>query len=201
MLHSIPFTFYVSPFDILRQVQYTLGACFLLVTFYFILSTQVVHAQAQDHEFKSDFLKLNSRAFAFAGGWSVGNMAFSGTELILLNANNNSGSELYRAQMNLGWSAVNTAIFALGYRQQMKLSTDPKVDWLEQHRKTKRAFMINTFLDVLYIGAGALLTQYEKGEIPRNQGFGQAIMFQGSFLLGFDAFMWWKNSRLKKKYR
>ena len=169
-----------------------LGFCLPILTF----------AQTKELEFKNYVLKLNKQAFAFAGGWSIGNLAYSSTEFILLSYNDPKNSEaLARAQMNMGWSAINTAIFGLGYWQQSKLAKKEGLNWYQEQRKMKNLFLINSALDIAYIGAGYLINRSTKGDVAQNRGFGQAIMFQGSFLLAFDSFMWLKHRRLSRSRR
>jgi len=167
---------------------------------FLILLSASAYAQSSKLDFKSEVLKLNNQGMAFAGGWSLGNMAYSGTELVTLSFNDPKNSEaMYRSQMNLAWSGINTAIFGLAYWGQNKLAKKDDIDWYKQQKKYQNSFMINTFLDVLYIGGGYWLSQRTKGDLAQNQGFGQAIMFQGSFLLGYDAIIWYKHYRLRKR--
>jgi hypothetical protein len=47
----------------------------------------------------------------------------------------------------------------------------------------------NTGLDVLYVGVTGLLLSRKK---PMLRGFGLGVLVQGSFLLVFDGYFWWK---------
>jgi cytochrome bd-type quinol oxidase subunit 2 len=171
----------------------------LLIAFSTFISIGL-SAQSDTEVFKNEFLSLNKQGFAFSGAWSAGGLVFSGTEFLIMSYKDPKNNEaMARAQMNMAWSAINTGIFAFGYWQQKKLEKTQNIDWYEKQRKTKNLFLINTFLDVAYVGAGYLLSQSEKGDLSQNRGFGQAIMFQGSFLFAFDGIIWLKHRKLSRK--
>lgn len=166
----------------------------LLLTSLFLSFCLSGTCQKLDSLTRMSYLNSNQQAFVFAGAWSAGNLALSSLQLY-----QTTGIPQHRAQMNLAWSAINTAIFSFAYAQNQKLIHAPNLDWKERRQKFKRAFMINTFLDVAYIGGGYLLTRHTGQNPEQNKGFGQAIVFQGSFLLGFDAFMWFKHRKKNNK--
>lgn len=97
-------------------------------------------------------------------------------------------------EMNAIWGAVNGGIAVMGYagsRKELaeKLSCSKL---LQRYEGTKRLYLINAGLDVVYIGTGALLWQH--GDHTNNnpamwRGFGKSLVVQGAFLFVFDNVM------------
>jgi hypothetical protein len=64
---------------------------------------------------------------------------------------------------------------------------------LSKHLKTENLLLINSALDVGYIGAGFLLRYFSTGSENRAdllKGYGNSVILQGSFLLVFDLVMY-----------
>ena len=64
-------------------------------------------------------------------------------------------------------------------------------------RGKRISFAVNTFLDVLYIAAGALMIGLadRTGSQRGSEGAGWAMITQGGFLLGYDVYGWAASSR------
>jgi len=93
--------------------------------------------------------------------------------------------------MNFLWGVVNTGIAAMGIAGVRK-ETTARLNYEESYNRylaTKKLYLINAGLDVLYIGAGVGLYEYSQSA-KNNQalysGFGKSIAIQGVFLLLFD---------------
>lgn len=117
------------------------------------------------------------------------------------------GTNKYFYQMNTFWGAVNTGVALLGYRNaQRKMTTKiSAVAAVKAGQKTERIFLVNTALDLVYIGAGAYVRN--RGNIrgdARLKGYGSSVMLQGIFLTLFDAAMYKlqrdNNRKLKTLY-
>jgi len=143
----------------------------VLLLIIFALYFQKLSAQ------ENDFLKHTVQTgTGFLGGWAVGNLAVSGLDL-----NQSSGADYYFHEMNMYWGGVNLAL--TGFTLFSK-----KVP-----NKMDKIYLVNAFLDLAYIGGGWYL--YDRGLSTENldfrwQGYGKSIILQGSFLLFYDAIMY-----------
>jgi hypothetical protein len=101
--------------------------------------------------------------------------------------------------MTVAWAVINAliALIALrGVRRKARQHADAPTQqgWL---RQLVRLLWLNVALDVVYIAVGMGLTLWE----PTNRmlhGFGWAVMVQGGFLLGFDAWHGWRLPRVAR---
>ena len=95
----------------------------------------------------------------------------------------------YAYQMSWMWGAVNGVLAGVGLAGALGASPGarPYREALMEARSTETLFLVNGVLDLAYVGAGAWL--WERGlrtADPRTQGYGQAVVVQGAFLLLFD---------------
>ncbi|HRI65153.1 MAG TPA: hypothetical protein PK156_12980 [Polyangium sp.] len=90
---------------------------------------------------------------------------------------------------NVAWGAIDGVIAGFGYRGIRKQSVldKPVSYWTARDRKTRKIFLINAGLDVLYIAGGAALMGLGKSDFVKGSGAG--VILQGSFLLLFDGAM------------
>lgn len=108
-------------------------------------------------------------------------------------------------EMNAIWGAINGGIAVMGYagsRKELaeKLSCSKL---LLRYEGTKRLYLINAGLDVIYMGTGALLWQY--GDHTTNnaamwRGFGKSLVVQGAFLFVFDNVMFASHQRRNSQW-
>jgi hypothetical protein len=92
----------------------------------------------------------------------------------------------------LGWSAINLGIAVPGLLALRKEARTPRdiADMLAAQRRTEALYLINTGLDLGYMGLGlwmqerGLRTAGENG--ARLRGFGNAVLVQGAFLFAYD---------------
>lgn len=133
------------------------------------------------------------------GAWGTSNLIASTADFAL-----QQDSDQARAfhAMNLGWASVNLVLAFSGLWKESKAKSLSEEETWRRYQKQKTIFLVNTFLDLGYVGAGAALnlTAQNSKESERNRGFGNAIMYNGAFLFLFDGLTWWqyqKNIKLR----
>jgi hypothetical protein len=120
-------------------------------------------------------------------GWAVANIASGIPGAILVESD-----ARYVHEMNALWNSVNLTLGVIGLVNNGR--KPPKADSIADarriNRRTRRVYVINGVLDVVYIGAGALTAalgdRYDK---PRVRGWGASVVFQGAWLFAFDLAM------------
>jgi hypothetical protein len=106
--------------------------------------------------------------------------------------------------MNAIWGAVNFGIATAGYvgnRKEVKKEMDCS-RMLHRYEATKRLYLLNAGLDVLYVGTGVALNSYadEFNNPARWRGYGKSIAMQGVALLIFDGTMFAMHHKQDKKW-
>lgn len=148
----------------------------------FVLTTAAGLAQTK----QTEFIATNKKGMAVLATWSVANMAVNGA--LLFTKPNEQQLGFYST--NMAWNGVNGL---LAFSALHKLN---KASFNEDYpKKLKRAFAVNTFIDLGYIAAGGALALH-KNSTNQVVGVGQSIALQGTFLLVFDAIMWQSNARI-----
>ena len=112
-----------------------------------------------------------------------------------------AGSHHYLHQMNLMWNSVNLGIAAYGLIAGPPPFTEAVETLVSQHMKSERLYIINSGLDLIYMGAGGYLLHRSKKAVEKSdllKGYGQSLLLQGGFLLIFDTALWalQRNTRL-----
>lgn len=161
---------------------------YLAVFFIFIFLFSHIEAQniAQGTSFCEQGMKINNGGMMVLGGWAVANMAVGAYGWSAF-----EGQKKYFYQMNLFWNMVNATIagIALSNNLGYDCSSVSYNSYLSSHLSTEKTLLINSALDVGYIGAGFLLKYFSTKASQRNdllQGYGNSLIFQGGFLLVFD---------------
>lgn len=100
--------------------------------------------------------------------------------------------------MNGLWNTVNLGLATLTIASK----NNPNQNVLNYQKKIERLFLVNTFLDVGYIASGWLMKNnlYENSKNPDLiKGYGNSLILQGSFLLLYDAIMFYthRNNRIR----
>lgn len=152
------------------------------------------------NSFNRERMKKNNNLMLALGGWSIMNIA-SGT----IGAFTTVNTTKHFHQMNALWNTVNFSLAAGGilrYRIDKNKTFNLSTTIQEQH-KTEKIFLLNSALDVSYIGAGAFLNYRSTlgtGNYFQQKGFGNSLIVQGAFLLLFDitAYYIHKKNRLRK---
>lgn len=98
-------------------------------------------------------------------------------------------------EMTAFWGVVNTGIAAagiVGAKNELAQALSCRQAF-KKYKQTTKLYLINSGLDIVYIGAGAFLIN-RANQTQNNQqtlnGFGKAIALQGILLLIFDQVMY-----------
>ncbi|PQA60378.1 DUF6992 family protein [Siphonobacter curvatus] len=137
--------------------------------------------------FDQQRVDLTQRGMYVLGGWAVGNLVYSATQL-----GKSSGEAKAFHQMNIGWAAIDLVLAGASLLSNRKpLPARSADEVLKQQRKFEKIFLINTALDVVYVGGGVYLNQRgERQDKAQLRGFGKAVILQGAFLFLFDGVMY-----------
>ena len=142
--------------------------------------------------------QINRRAMQILSGWSLANMAAAGIQYRA-----SDGRDRYFHEMTLMWNAVNLGIAGLGYwRARHSLHNLSLADAIDKQRGIEKLLLLNTGLDAAYIMTGVYLVNRGNDitrEGERLQGYGAAIILQGSFLLAFDVVYYFFHTRNNRK--
>ena len=156
----------------------------------FLLTAITVVAQGGAKTFGEASLAANNTGMYILGGWALANMAAGAYGWATF-----EGERKYFSQMNLFWNVVNLSIagIALYSLYSTDLITAGTEEILAKHLKTEKLFLINSGLDVGYMGAGFLM-RHLSGRAEKRadllRGYGNAVILQGGFLLVFDMAMY-----------
>ncbi len=137
-------------------------------------------------KFEKERIRISKNSMLVLGGLSVANIVGSGI------ATNTSNREMrYFHQMNVMWGGINLAIAGLGYfgNAREKINNPTLAAVLKHQSRTEKTYLINTGLDVLYVGAGLWMNKSSDNQKnpDKFKGYGNSIMLQGGFLLLYDA--------------
>ena len=143
-------------------------------------------AQDDYTEFFKRSIMTNSTGMAVLGGWAIGNITLGAYGWAQY-----SGQQKYFNQMNLFWNTVNLSIagFALYKNYHAVASLFDAQEILARHLQTEKILLINSALDIGYIGTGFLLRHLSTRSDQRSEllnGYGKSLILQGGFLFVFD---------------
>jgi len=156
----------------------------------FMLTAAAVMAQDGGKSFGEASMAANNTGMYILGGWAVANMAAGAYGWAAYD-----GDKKYFSQMNIFWNVVNLSIagFALYSNYSTDLVSAGADEILAKHLKTERLFLVNSGLDIGYMGAGFLMRHLSARSEKRGdllKGYGNAVILQGGFLLVFDLVMY-----------
>jgi hypothetical protein len=159
---------------------------FFLVLLFFILSPGNIYGQDGYETFYNQSLKIQNTGMYVLGSWAVANIAAGGYGWA-----QHSGERARFDQMNLFWNVVNLSIagFALYNNYNADVSLMDRDEILNDHIRIEKILLINTGLNIGYIGTGLLMRHYSAKYPERKdllRGYGNSIILQGSFLFVFD---------------
>ncbi|HPF93722.1 MAG TPA: hypothetical protein PLV65_07285 [Tenuifilaceae bacterium] len=165
-----------------RRVIMVKGLMVLLL----LLSPYIGLAQHNPTDFAVKSLSTQNSGMYVLGGWAVTNIAVGAYGWAKY-----GNSTQYFHQMNLMWNVVNLSIagFALYNNAQLDVLSMSSSEALDFHRKTERILLINSALDIAYIGSGFLLRHLSSTRANSKdilKGYGNSLILQGGFLLVFD---------------
>jgi len=155
-----------------------------------LMAAVTVSAQSSGRSFSEASLAANNAGMYVLGGWALANMAAGAYGWATFD-----GEKKYFSQMTLFWNVVNLSIagFALYSNYSTDVSLLNEGELLAKHLKTEKLFLINSGLDVGYVGAGLLMRHLSSNSEKRGdllKGYGNAVILQGGFLLVFDMAMY-----------
>jgi hypothetical protein len=131
-----------------------------------------------------DRQKLSREGMTFLTSWAAANIAGGTTAYFLAK----DREWKYFHEMNVFWNTVNLGLGISGLLMERKSKTDLNMDQsLKAQKRVERIFLVNSGLDLIYIGSGLAMRQMQNAKNPeRMMGYGNALILQGSFLLLFD---------------
>jgi len=159
----------------------------LFVPFFLILSLPVLGQEL--HEFESinqARLEYNRQGMLILGSWALLNLVVG-----ILGSFQTKGQVQAFHQMNAYWNVVNLGIAAYGFWQASQVAALNFWEIFVAQQQIEKVLLFNAALDLGYMAIGLLLV--ERGcrlEKERWMGFGKSILFQGAFLLLFDAILY-----------
>ncbi len=145
-------------------------------------------------------LQTNKRGMTILSTWGTVNTVAGGVGYFTAN------TQEWKAfhSMNAIWGITNLGLGLMGrYGVKRELAADYSCgELLHRYEADKRLFLINGGLDFLYIGTGVFLKEQAKTRTnPATwNGFGNSILIQGIFLLGFDATMYFSHQSKDKRW-
>ena len=159
----------------------------IFFVFTFLCTGQsMLHSQNQRFYTKSALKKSISTqksGMIVLGSWATLNI-FSGS----VGYYSSDNSSKYFHQMNTAWNLVNLGIAGFGYHSASKIDLNLGYKAaLDKMQHFENLLLINSGLDLLYIGSGAWF--WNLGIKKNNDhltGYGKSVALQGSFLLLFD---------------
>ena len=173
-----------------ERVNESRMARLIAILLLFTVYTAVAMAQDGQKSFAEGSMAINNRGMYVLGGWAVTNIAAGAYGWASFD-----GQSRYFSQMNLFWNVINLSI--AGIALFSNLSTDFSLtgseEMLTKHLKTEKIFLINSALDVGYMGAGFLMRHLSANTEKRGEmlkGYGNSVILQGGFLLVFDMLMY-----------
>jgi D-alanyl-lipoteichoic acid acyltransferase DltB (MBOAT superfamily) len=173
-------------------------AFLLIITLLFTLG--VLTAQNGDIEYWNEQrLNLQETGMIVLGSWALANFSFSGYKMTQTNE-----SDYYFHQMNVFWNTVNAGIATAGYLSVVNAEPGlSQQDLLLEYNNFSKILLLNTGLDLAYIGAGLYLKERSKNITKhkhRFKGYGNSLILQGGFLFLFDLIMVVKNEQLTQQF-
>lgn len=153
---------------------------------------------AQLAELAAEQRRIERRGMGLLLTWAVGNLAV-GTPASFV-ATTERGRAFW--QGNALWNVVNLGIAGGALLQDRR---PPPLDYAEVLHRTRsldRALLVNIGLDVAYLMAGwALHERASRMGDARFAGWGDALLLQGGFLLGFDVALFLAHQRPGRRLR
>lgn len=143
-------------------------------------------SQYDYNQFYQQSISTTNTGMFVLGGWAIANITSGAYGWARYN-----GPQKYFYQMNLFWNTVNLSIagIALYNNWHLDASSLSVEEIMDKHLHTEKILLINSVLDVGYIGTGFLLKYLSTRSDQRSQllkGYGNSLILQGAFLFVFD---------------
>jgi len=160
----------------------------------------MIFAQTNHIEFGEKSISTSNTGMFFLGGWAVANIATGA-----YGWSKYSGQTKYFHQMNLLWNTVNLSIAGIALYNGLQPDVVPGTaeEIMAGHNHTMKLLLINSSLDIGYIGTGFLLRHLSSGSEKRAdllKGYGNSLVLQGGFLLVFDLCLYGLLRNMKTDY-
>jgi hypothetical protein len=150
----------------------------IVLLFSGIASTQDILSINQERQ------KLQRDGMCFLTSWATINIVGGSAAFFM------TGDKEWKSfhEMNVYWNTVNLGLGISGLLLNRKTRTDLNLkESIRAQKKVERIFLVNSAIDLLYIGGGLAMRNYQNAKnSERMQGYGNSLILQGSFLLLFD---------------
>jgi len=152
------------------------------------------------NEFTLSKHQLNRRGMIVLSYWGGANLVGGGIGYF---ASTNYESKSFYG-MTSAWGLINLGIGLPGALSN-KTKRQSLFELQKEQTKVEKIYLSNLMFDLLYISGGAFCKEYAINQTKQRNyqlfnGFGDAILVQGTALLAFDTSMLLLNSRNRKKH-
>ena len=162
-----------------------------------LFTTMMISVFCQINErssFEQELAGISKKGMLVLGGWGAVNIIGGA-----IGTRTHNPEVRYFHQMNVIWGSTNLLIASLGYLSAKKKNTSglSLSSVLANQHKMEKTFLLNAGLDLAYITTGLYLSERSRrnADPSKLKGYGNSTMFQGGFLLLFDALMYSLHSR------
>lgn len=157
---------------------------YVLSLFIIFLSSQLLAQNLEN--FNQKRININKVGMLTLGSWAVGNILVGS-----IMRSNASGGTQYFWDGNIYWNLVNLGLAGFAYYNLSQ--SDPAgfnlFESINEQYNIQKILLLNSGLDVAYMAGGFFLKERSKNINKRKtmfEGFGNALILQGAFLLAFD---------------
>jgi hypothetical protein len=169
-------------FKVQHAIKYIMMKSVLLILYI----VPVVALSQPLKQFNDEKSRIDQGLMLGLGSWAVSNFVASGIGWATVP----EGEAHYFHQMNVLWNTVNLGLAIPGYLKA-KNTAQPSTltETMQLQRKTENIFLMNTGLDVVYMGSGLLLRTMAAKNVDKQaqfNGYGNSLLMQGGFLFLFD---------------
>ena len=147
-------------------------------------------------------MHVNKTGMEVLGSWGIANIVDGGIGYFTAKQD----EWKYFHEMNALWGIVNTGIATLSLvngRKEREENLNARQAY-DVYKKSKKIYLVNGGLDLVYMAAGVVLTKYGQNTKTNSAlftGFGRSVVMQGAFLFIFDSFMYTTHGRYDGKWR
>jgi uncharacterized protein YejL (UPF0352 family) len=142
--------------------------------------------------------QINQNGMIVLGSWASTNIVTG-----LIARSQTTETARYFHEMNALWNSVNFVLAGTSLLQSRREQPFGLTYSLKRQRKLENVFLINSGLDLAYIGSGFYLRHASSDQTglksQRLEGYGNSLILQGGFLLFFDGAMYLIHKRHGKQ--
>lgn len=171
----------------------------LSIFLFMIVSGAALSQSEQDiATFDQKQKQINQNGMIVLGSWASTNIVTG-----LIARSQTTETARYFHEMNALWNSVNFALAGTSLLQSRREQPFGLTYSLKRQRKLENVFLINSGLDLAYIGSGFYLRHASLDQTglksQRLEGYGNSLILQGGFLLFFDGAMYLIHKRHGKQ--